>query len=140
MGRKAVQVVLATHSAELLDFMRPEAVRFLSRNPEDGSVIVSEAPTGDVNWERAFKKYKSPLSSAWLFGGLGGVPGTCGPEAHYRHRLAGQARSVLAVPSGAVCTVVWELGGSDLWSLPDKRHRDILPPGSALLRITHFSG
>src|SRR5262249_35497845 len=31
LGPKAVQVVLATHSAELLAFARPEEVRFLSR-------------------------------------------------------------------------------------------------------------
>jgi predicted ATPase len=40
LGRP-VQVVLATHSFELLEHVQPEEVRMLSRSPEDGSVRVS---------------------------------------------------------------------------------------------------
>ena len=76
VGKRPVQVVLATHSAELLEFLKPEEVRFLSRNTEDGSVTVSEAPTEEPAWTRAFDEYKQSMSSIWLSGGLGGVPGT----------------------------------------------------------------
>ena len=68
-----IQVVLATHSAEMLDFLRPEEVRFLSRG-SDGSVQVEGVATGDPAWEDAFRKYRNSLGDLWLSGGLGGVP------------------------------------------------------------------
>lgn len=74
LGGKAVQVVLSTHSAELLEFVRPEEVRFLSRRPDDGAVVVEQAPTQSPDWEKAFAEYRESLGSAWLSGGLGGVP------------------------------------------------------------------
>jgi len=74
IGKKAVQVILATHSAELLEFLRPEEVRFMTRDPEDGSVRVEMAPTQSPAWEKAFEQYEESLGSAWLSGGLGGVP------------------------------------------------------------------
>ncbi len=76
IGPKPVQVLLATHSAQLLEFLRPEEVRFLSRDPADGSVKVEAAPTGSPDWEKAFREYSQSLGSAWLSGGLGGVPGS----------------------------------------------------------------
>nr|WP_275583531.1 AAA family ATPase [Archangium primigenium] len=75
IGRKPVQVVLATHSAELLEYVRPEEVRFLTRSPEDGSVQVNQAATGSENWRRVYEEYKRSLGSIWLSGGMGGVPG-----------------------------------------------------------------
>lgn len=72
---KPIQVILATHSAELLECLKPEEVRFLRRRPEDGSVEVEEAPAGTPEWEQAFQEYRRSLGSAWLSGGLGGVPG-----------------------------------------------------------------
>lgn len=75
IGRKPVQVVLATHSAELLEYVRPEEVRFLTRSPEDGSVQVNEAPTNSTNWQQVYKEYRESLGSIWLSGSMGGVPG-----------------------------------------------------------------
>ncbi len=75
IGKKPIQVVLATHSAELLDYVRPEEVRFLTRSPEDGSVQVNEAPTNTTNWQRVYKEYRESLGSIWLSGSVGGVPG-----------------------------------------------------------------
>lgn len=75
IGKKPVQVVLATHSAELLEYVRPEEVRFLTRSPEDGSVQVNEAPTDSTNWQQVYKEYRESLGGIWLSGSLGGVPG-----------------------------------------------------------------
>ncbi len=72
---KEVQVVLATHSAELLDHTRPEEVRFLSRDPGDGGVIVETIDTTKPDWQATYHEYRDSLGSIWLAGGLGGVPG-----------------------------------------------------------------
>ena len=70
------QIVLATQSAELLDYLEPEEVRFLRRRSEDGSVVVEEAPTGTEDWRRAYEVYQESLGSLWLSGNVGGVPGS----------------------------------------------------------------
>lgn len=75
IGKKPIQVVLATHSAELLDYVRPEEVRFLTRSQEDGSVRVNQAATDTPNWRRVYETYKQSLGGIWLSGGMGGVPG-----------------------------------------------------------------
>ena len=75
IGKKPVQVVLATHSAELLDYVRPEEVRFLTRSQEDGSVQVNQATTDTPNWRRVYETYNQSLGGIWLSGGMGGVPG-----------------------------------------------------------------
>jgi len=75
IGAKAIQVVLATQSADLLDHLKPEEVRFLDRDTEDGSVRVEAVNTGADGWERAFAEYRNSLGGAWLAGSLGGVPG-----------------------------------------------------------------
>jgi predicted ATPase len=75
VGPRPIQFVLATHSAELLDFVRPEEVRFLDRIPADGSVQVTRIDTTSADWQTAFREYTESLGSAWLAGGLGGVPG-----------------------------------------------------------------
>lgn len=75
IGKKPVQVVLATHSAELLEYVRPEEVRFLTRSQEDGSVRVNQAATDTPNWRRVYETYNQSLGGIWLSGGLGGVPG-----------------------------------------------------------------
>lgn len=75
-GPDAIQVVLATHSAELLEHMKPEEVRFLSRSPEDGNVTVRTIDTNDNDWPRYFREYADSLGSAWLSGSLGGTPQT----------------------------------------------------------------
>jgi predicted ATPase len=75
IGKKPVQVVLATHSAELLDYVRPEEVRFLTRSQEDGSVRVNQAATDTPNWRRVYETYNQSLGGIWLSGGMGGVPG-----------------------------------------------------------------
>lgn len=75
LGQKPIQVVLATHSAELLDHLEPEEVRFLSRSDDDGSIRVSEAPTASKDWEAVRAEYENSLGGIWLSGGLGGVPG-----------------------------------------------------------------
>lgn len=75
IGKKPIQVVLATHSAELLDYVRPEEVRFLTRSHEDGSVRVNQAATDTPNWRRVYETYNQSLGGIWLSGGMGGVPG-----------------------------------------------------------------
>jgi predicted ATPase len=70
-----VQVVIATHSAELLEHCLPEEVRFLDRNAEDGSLRVHQVDTSSTDWKETFETYRNSLGSVWLSGGLGGVPG-----------------------------------------------------------------
>ena len=74
VGPRPMQIVLATHSAELLEHLEPGEVRFLDRREEDGATIVRDAPTGEPDWARTFHEYQESLGSAWLAGGLGGVP------------------------------------------------------------------
>jgi predicted ATPase len=76
LGAPPVQVVLATHSPELLEYVKPGEVRFLNRNADDGSVVVNAVPVGDPDWLRYFREYSESLKQAWLSGGLGGVPGS----------------------------------------------------------------
>ncbi|KFE68491.1 hypothetical protein DB31_7728 [Hyalangium minutum] len=75
VGKQPVQVILATHSAELLDYVHPEEVRFLTRSAENGSVQVNEAQTNTPHWKQVYKEYRESLGGIWLSGGLGGVPG-----------------------------------------------------------------
>lgn len=75
IGGRPVQIVAATHSAEFLNHLEPEEVRFLSRSDPDGSTIIEQAPSDTPDWRRAFMEYDSALGSMWLSGGLGGVPG-----------------------------------------------------------------
>jgi predicted ATPase len=75
LSARPVQVALATHSAQLLNFLEPEEVRFLKRNLEDGSTVVEEAPVGTAEWQAACHAYQDSLGEMWLSGGLGGVPG-----------------------------------------------------------------
>ena len=70
-----IQVVLATHSAELLEHLEPDEVRFVSRDPVDGSTRVHEIDPNRAEWRDAFREYNESLGSAWLSGALGGVPG-----------------------------------------------------------------
>jgi predicted ATPase len=74
-GPQPLQVVIATHSPEVLDALRPEEVRFLRRDPDDGAVVVEAAPRETSEWRQAFDEYRESLGSLWLAGGLGGVPG-----------------------------------------------------------------
>lgn len=71
---KPTQTILATHSAELLDYVRPEEVRFFSRSAMDGSVRIEEPPLDSPEWERAFEEYRRSLGAMWLAGGV--VPTT----------------------------------------------------------------
>lgn len=73
---KPLQIVVATHSAEFLEHMKPEEVRFLSRSPDDGNVTVREADPTNPDWVRFYREYDDSLGSAWLSGSLGGVPNT----------------------------------------------------------------
>jgi predicted ATPase len=77
IGKKETQVVIATHSAELLEFADPKEVRFLSRT-DDGGVAVEEAPTSAPDWDQVVKDHQGSLGTLWLSGGLGGVPGGMG--------------------------------------------------------------
>lgn len=76
LGVKPIQVLLATHSAELLNFVEPKEVRFFSRSKEDGGVMIESAPVGTSGWAKAFATYDGSLGGLWLSGNLGGVPGT----------------------------------------------------------------
>ncbi len=75
-GPSSLQIVVATHSAEFLEHMKPEEVRFLSRSPDDGNVVVREADPSSPDWVRFYREYDDSLGSAWLSGSLGGVPNT----------------------------------------------------------------
>lgn len=70
----ATQFVLATQSAELLDYVRPEEVRFLERDA-DGGVRIRTAPIDDDAWADAIHVYENSMGQMWLSGSLGGVPG-----------------------------------------------------------------
>lgn len=74
LGAAPTQIVVATHSAELLEFADPKEVRFLSRTAE-GGVAVEEAPVSASDWEQVIKDHQGSLGNLWLSGGLGGVPG-----------------------------------------------------------------
>lgn len=76
LGPRAVQVVLSTHSGELLNHLEPDEVRFLSRDSTDGSTVVHEAPIDTPDWRAAYDEYQRSLGAMWLSGGLGGVPGS----------------------------------------------------------------
>lgn len=54
--------------------MQPRELRFLDRN-KDGSVRVDIPPADDEHFREALEIYRNSLGSAWLSGGLGGVPG-----------------------------------------------------------------
>ncbi len=73
-GPSPMQIVVATHSAEFLEHMKPDEVRFLSRSPDDGNVVVKEVDPTDPDWVRVHREFDDSLGSAWLAGGLGGVP------------------------------------------------------------------
>jgi predicted ATPase len=75
IGKAPIQVVLATHSPELLEYLEPQEVRFVERDPDDGSTVVKAIPSADPDWARYFEEYRRSLREAWLSGGLGGVPG-----------------------------------------------------------------
>ncbi len=69
-----IQVIIATHSAHILDHVQPHEVRFLNRSPADGSVEVRSIPTGDQSWSKVFQAYQESMGNLWLAGGVGGVP------------------------------------------------------------------
>jgi predicted ATPase len=73
LGRSPIQVVIATHSPELLEHLHPEEVRFMSR-AADGAVTITAPPTTSPEWKDAFAEYRDSLGAAWLSGGMGGVP------------------------------------------------------------------
>ncbi|MBM4059700.1 MAG: DUF2813 domain-containing protein [Planctomycetes bacterium] len=75
LGPRPVQVLLATHSAELLEFVEPREVRFFNRSKDTGETIVREAPVDDPSWKQTLREYDDSLGDLWLSGGLGGVPG-----------------------------------------------------------------
>jgi hypothetical protein len=68
-----MQIVLATQSSELLDLLKPEEVRFLTRRA-DGSVTIDPASTDTERWKEAYEAHQSSLASLWLSGAVGGVP------------------------------------------------------------------
>ena len=76
LGPKPVQVLLATHSAELLEFVEPTEVRFFRRSKDTGETIVEHAPVDDPSWLTTLREYDDSLGDVWLSGGLGGVPGS----------------------------------------------------------------
>ena len=73
---RPMQIVLATHSAELLEYCSAHEVRFLRRSREDGNVVVHQVDTTADGWARAYREYDESLGDLWLSGNLGGIPGT----------------------------------------------------------------
>jgi predicted ATPase len=74
-GRKSTQVILATHSAELLEIVEPHEIRFLNRDRETGGVRVRKVDPQREDFRAAYEEYAGSLGSLWLSGNLGGVPG-----------------------------------------------------------------
>lgn len=74
-GRPPIQFVLATHSSELLDHVKAEEVRFLTRSPQSGELEVESIDTSKPDWAAAFEEYRESLGGVWLSGSVGGVPG-----------------------------------------------------------------
>jgi predicted ATPase len=75
LGTKPVQIILATHSADLLEHVDPSEVRFFHRRQDTGETVVREAPTTNPDWPKLLREYDNSLGDLWLSGGLGGVPG-----------------------------------------------------------------
>lgn len=69
----AVQIILATHSAELLAHVEPSEVRFLARSEVDGGTIVRVAPTDQDGWDEAVRVYENSIGQMWLAGVVGGA-------------------------------------------------------------------
>jgi predicted ATPase len=74
-GTRRREIVLATHSAELLEFIEPDEIRILSRDAKDGAVEVHPIDSTTDDWRAAYREYDESLGGLWLSGGLGGVPG-----------------------------------------------------------------
>lgn len=75
IGPRAVQIVLATHSADLLDHLEPDEVRLMTRDPASGSVRVDRVPTDTEAWQETYRTYDESLGLVWKSGSLRGVPG-----------------------------------------------------------------
>lgn len=71
---EAFNIVLATHSAELLDCVEPEEVRFLEKDSEMGETLANKAPVDDPEWTQTMEAHLNSLRSVWLSGQLGGLP------------------------------------------------------------------
>ncbi len=74
VGPHPVQVVLATHSAGILDHIEPREVRLLSRDRQSGEVRVETIDESTQNWRAAYAAHEHSLGGIWLSGGIGGVP------------------------------------------------------------------
>jgi predicted ATPase len=74
LGRP-VQVLAATHSPHLLDFLEPHEVRFVTRDRDTGNTVVTAPPTEAPEWARAAEAYRDSLGDLWLSGALGGTVG-----------------------------------------------------------------
>ncbi|MFB6265311.1 MAG: AAA family ATPase [Bradymonadaceae bacterium] len=74
-GPEPFRIVLATHSAQLLEYAEAEEIRLLDRDSETGETVIDKPPVDDPNWEETLETYLDSLGHAWLSGGLGGVPG-----------------------------------------------------------------
>ncbi|MEO0456207.1 MAG: AAA family ATPase [Cyanobacteria bacterium P01_A01_bin.114] len=75
LGIKPVQVVCTTHSRALLDYLKPEEVRFVTRNRDNGETEVHKAPLDNPNWQQVYERFQKSLGNMWMTGTLGGVPG-----------------------------------------------------------------
>lgn len=73
-GDRPVQVVLATHSADLLRHLEPGEVRFVGRDAETGATRIRTAPEDAEGWPEVLAAYET-IGDVWLSGVLGGVPG-----------------------------------------------------------------
>lgn len=70
-----IQVILATHSAELLAHVEPSEVRFLARDEATGGTIVRKAPIDQPGWDEAVRAYENSIGQMWLAGVVGGAAG-----------------------------------------------------------------
>lgn len=75
LGPQPVQILLATHSPQLLECVEPREVRFFRRALQTGETIVESAPVDSPRWLDTLKVYDNRLGDIWMSGGLGGVTG-----------------------------------------------------------------
>lgn len=74
IGPHPVQVLLSTHSAQLLECVAPAEVRFFRRAPANGETLVEQPPVDDPRWLQALRQYDAAVGDPWLAGGPAGSP------------------------------------------------------------------
>ena len=75
IGPKPIQIVCTTHSKALLDYLQPEEVRFVSRDPDTGETRIQAVPMDNPRWQQLYDRFQGSMGDIWMTGAVGGVPG-----------------------------------------------------------------